>query len=412
MDYRDDVYFNSQPENEAPFSAEEFAGRLDRLRQRMSESNIEMLYLMAPESMYYLSGYQAEWYQAQSPPQWPASSAIAVHVDHDHYILFDSEREAVLTRVFTLAQDVRYFPRTALRGSVQFVVSELEREGWLKGTVGLEFWSYRPNRPIGERLESAFTAAGARVTDSTALLREVRHVKSPAEIACLREAARIANIGMGSARATIAAGVSELEVYGEMVRAMARAGGENPGITMPVLSGGKTNALHALATRRRMRQGELVTVDVAGVYKRYHVNIARTFSIGAPSTEVTELTRRAAGSMELIRSMLRPRLPISELTAALRDYFQRHGLWECRGWIGGYELGIAFPPDWVGNFVYDAASEAEDDRAFQPNTAVNYENQFFMPRHQGQYFTIETLLFEADSVAMLSEPPFELIVIE
>jgi Xaa-Pro dipeptidase len=67
MDYRDDVYFNSQPENEAPFSAEEFAGRLDRLRQRMSESNIDMLYLMAPESMYYLSGYQAEWYQAQSP---------------------------------------------------------------------------------------------------------------------------------------------------------------------------------------------------------------------------------------------------------------------------------------------------------------------------------------------------------
>src|SRR5262249_55646905 len=137
-----------------------------------------------PESMYYLSGYQAEWYQAQSPPQWPASSAIAVHVDHDRYILFDSEREAVLTRVFTLAQDVRYFPRSALRGSVEFVIDELKREGWLRGSVGMELWSYRPNRPIGERLEAAFAAAGARVTDGTSLLREVRHVKSPAEIAC------------------------------------------------------------------------------------------------------------------------------------------------------------------------------------------------------------------------------------
>jgi Xaa-Pro aminopeptidase len=412
MDYRDDVYFHSQPENEAPFTAEEFAARLDRLRRRMAASRIDMLYLMAPESMYYLSGYQAEWYQAQSPPQWPASSAIAVHVDHDRYILFDSEREAVLTRVFTLAQDVRYFPRNALRGSVEFVIEELRREGWLRSTVGMELWSYRPNRPIGERLEAAFAAAGARVTDGTALLREVRHVKSPAEIACLREAARIANIGMTAARATIAAGVSELEVYGEMVRAMARAGGENPGITMPVLSGTKTNALHALATRRRMQRGELVTVDLAGVYKRYHVNIARTFSIGEPSEEVRAQTQRAAGSMKLIRSLLRPLLPVRDFNRAVRDYFRSQGLWERRGWIGGYELGIAFPPDWVGNFVYDTASESDDERLFEPNTAVNYENQFFMPAHQGQYFTIESLLFEAEEVCMLSQQPFELTVID
>src|SRR3954464_4644043 len=101
MDYRDEVYFNSTPESEAPFTAEEFSRRLERLRRRMAEAKVDMLFLMAPESMYYLSGYQAEWYQAQSPPQWPASSAVAVHVDHDRYILFDSEREAVLGRIFT-----------------------------------------------------------------------------------------------------------------------------------------------------------------------------------------------------------------------------------------------------------------------------------------------------------------------
>ena len=412
VDYRDEVYFHSRPENEAPFGADEFTARLDRLRRKMETAKIDMLLLMAPESMYYLSGYQAEWYQAQSPPQWPASSAIAVHVDHDHYILFDSEREAVLTRVFTLAQDVRYFPRNALRGSVEFIVAELQRDGWLDGTVGLELWSYRPNRPISERIEAAFASAGARVVDGTALLREVRHVKSAAEIACLREAARIANIGMAAAKGTIAAGVTELEVYGEMVRAMARAGGENPAITMPVLSGTKTNALHALATRRRMQPHDLVTVDLAGVYQRYHANIARTFSIGEPSSEVRELTARAAESMQLIRSILRPQLRIAEFTAIVRDYFHRCGLWERRGWIGGYELGIAFPPDWVGNFVYDVGLESDDERVFQPNTIVNYENQFFMPQHQGQYFTIESILFEDNGVCLFSQQPFDLLVIE
>jgi Xaa-Pro dipeptidase len=412
MDYRDDVYFNSTPENEAPFSAQEFAARLDRLRRKMAESRIDMLYLMAPESMYYLSGYQAEWYQAQSPPQWPASSAIAVHVDHDRYILFDSEREAVLGRVFTRSVDTRFFPRNALRGSVDFIAQELRREGWLSGTVGMEFWSYRPNRPISHRLEDAFTAAGARVIDATQLLREVRRLKSVAEIACLKEAARIANVGMAAAKATIRAGVSELEVYGEMVRAMARAGGENPGITMPVLSGSKTNALHGLATRRRMKHGELVLVDLAGVFKRYHVNIARTFSLGEPSAEVRDLTSRAAASMALVRSILRPGLPVSELNHTLLDYFCRQGLWERRGWIGGYEMGIAFPPDWVGNFVFDPSCETSAEQVFEPGTAVNYENQFFMPAHSGQYFTIESFLFEREQAHMLSDQPFDLMVLE
>jgi Xaa-Pro dipeptidase len=412
MDYRDDVYFNSKPESEASFTTEEFAGRLERLRRKMTEAKLDMLYLMAPESMYYLSGYQAEWYQAQSPRQWPASSAIAVHVDHDRYILFDSEREAVLGRIFTRSVDTRYFPRDALRGSAEFVAQELKREGWLNGTVGMEFWSYRPNRVVSHRMEDAFVAAGAKVVDGTQVLRELRWVKSPAEIACLKEAARIANIGMAAAKATIGADVAELDVYGEMVRAMARAGGENPGITMPVLSGTKTNALHGVATRRKMQHGEMVLVDLAGVFKRYHVNIARTFSIGEPSAEVRDLTDRAARSMDLIRSTLRPNLSVREFNSAVLDYFRREGLWERRGWVGGYEMGAAFPPDWVGNFVFDPLSSENADRVFEPGTAVNYENQFFMPDHQGQYFTIESFLFEREQARMLSDQPFELMVID
>jgi Xaa-Pro aminopeptidase len=412
VDYRDDVYFNSTPENEAPFSAGEFAGRLGRLRRKMADAKIDMLYLMAPESMYYLSGYQAEWYQAQSPQQWPASSAIAVHADHDHYILFDSEREAVLGRIFTHSLDTRYFPRDALRGSAEFVVQELKREGWLKGTVGMEFGSYRPNRLLSHRLEDAFVAAGAKVMDGTQVLRALRWVKSPAEIACLKEAARIANIGMAAAKATIGAGVAELDVYGEMVRAMARAGGENPGITMPVLSGTKTNALHGVATRRKMQHGEMVLVDLAGVFKRYHINIARTFSIGEPRAEVRDLADRAAHAMDLIRSILRPNLSVREFNSTVLDYFRREGLWERRGWVGGYEMGIAFPPDWVGDFVYDPLSVENAERVFEPGTAVNYENQFFMPDHRGQYFTIESFLFEQEAARMLSDQPFELMVID
>ncbi len=254
-------------------------------------------------------GLPVEWYQAQSPRQWPAASGIAIHVDHDRFILFDSEREAVLGRVFCCSTDTRFFPRTSLRGGGTFIVDELVAEGWLGGTVGLELYSYRPNRVLSERFQSLVEAAGAKVVDGTDIVREVRWVKSPAEVDCLREAARIADIGLLAARDAIAPGVTELEVYGELVRAIARAGGENPAITMPVLAGPKTNATHALSTTRRIKRGDIVTVDVCGVSKRYHVNQARVFSVGEPAADVAEIAALAAGSLDAVRRVLRPGFP-------------------------------------------------------------------------------------------------------
>jgi len=86
--------------------------------------------------------------------------------------------------------------------------------------------------------------------------------------------------------------------------------------------------------------------------------------------------------------------------------------WEDRGFIGGYEMGIAFPPDWVGNFIYDVSSEENIDRSFEPGTVVNYENQFFLPRQVGLYFMIESIAFGADDAHLLSNVPYELTVID
>jgi Xaa-Pro aminopeptidase len=413
MEYRDEVYFKSNPEKEVPFPDSEYADRLRRIREKMGAARIDTLFLMSPEAMCYVSGYQNLWYQGQSPREWPASSSIAINVDSDKFILFDSEREAVLGRIFTCSKDTRYFPRQSLRDGHEFIARELKAEGWLKGTVGMEFRSSRPNRAISERIEGLFKAGGAKaVIDGTDIVREVRWVKSPAEIACLEEAARIGNIGMAAAKATIRPGVTELEVYGEMVQAMAKAGGENASQTMAVLSGSKSNALHSLATKRVIKAGEIVLVDLMGVHKRYHVNQARTFSVGEPERDVAAIARKIAASMEVFRGMLRPNLPVRELNKAILDYFKQDGLWETRGWVGGYEMGICFMPDWVGNFVFDPLSEINADRLFEPGTIVNYENQFFLPRQIGQYFTIDSFLFSEREARGISSLPFDLMVIE
>jgi hypothetical protein len=90
---------------------------------------------MAPESLYYVSGYTCEWYQAQSPKQWPATSGIAVHADHDRFIMFDTPSEKVMCRFVTCAEDIRTFPIDNRRDGIGFIIDELKARGWVGNFV-------------------------------------------------------------------------------------------------------------------------------------------------------------------------------------------------------------------------------------------------------------------------------------
>ncbi len=408
---RDLALNECQPAMELPFTLGEYRQRLDRVRARMAEDGIDLLWLMAPESLFYVSGYACEWYQAQSPKQWPATSGIAVHVDRDDFIMFDTPSEQIMCRFVTCAKDLRIFPIGERRDGIAFIMAELEAAGWLGGMVGMEFHSYRPNPAISKRFQAAFESAGCRVTDGSDVLRELRWVKSPQELAYIEQAARIADIGLTAAAEAIRPGVAELEVWGEIMGAMGRAGGENPGITLPVLSGLKANTGHALASRKKIVAGEQVNVDVSGVYNRYHCNAARSFFVGAPPKDVAGYYARSAGVFEVIGEMLRPNLPVAELVARCRDYYEEVGIWSDAGWVGGYELGIGFPPDWVGNFVYEVSGD-ESERVFEPGTVVNYETQFFGPRLTGITYTICTLMFKEEAAGFPVKTPRELIVLD
>ena len=411
MNHKAKALASLHPDPEQPFPPEEYAARLERIRARMAEDGIDLLWVQSPEGINYITGHQVEWYQAQSPKQWPATSGVAVHVEHDRPILFETEREMLIARYTTHIEDLRIFPPEMLRGGAPWIVEQLRGEGWLPARTGLEFWSYRPNRAVSERFQAAFEAAGAAIVDGSDILREVRWIKSDAEMACIERAARIAEAGLDAAQAAIRPGATELEVYGEAVRAMAAAGGENPGITQPVLAGNKTSSPHALSSRRVMKAGEPVLADFSGVYKRYHCNLARTFWLGEPPAEVLRICEKAVGSLDLIAAMIRPGLRVGDLGTALLAYYEDQGLWADRGWIGGYEMGIAFPPDWVGNFVFDLASEINADRVFDANTVINYENQFFLPDLCGLFFQIDSIAFREKEAGFMSARPGGLIVL-
>lgn len=395
---------------EPPFPEAEYADRLRRLRKAMAAQKIDLLFLSAPESIFYLTGFQCEWYQAQSGRAFPPTSGVVVAAERDEVIHFETPSEAILSHITTVSKDIRIFPLAERRDGQTFILRELGAAGLLKGKVGLELYSYRPNPIISRKYVEAFEGAGLAVVDATDLLRDLRRIKSPLEMQCIEEASRIADIGMRAAAEVIRPGVTELEVFGEVIAAMTKAGGEFPGILPPVMSGFRANCSHPLASRKVIEKGERVNIDLSGVYNRYHSNICRGFYVGEPPKDVLDFHNRSIGAFGIIEAMIKPGMEVRSLLDAVTDYYRDQGLLEEAYWSGGYELGIAFPPDWVGAFIYDN-SITRPGEVFEPMTVVNHECVFFGPRKSGLAFTIETIIFEQDKARIASRVPRELQVL-
>ena len=396
------------PEPEIAFPDTEFRKRHQRIRERMAAEGLDLLYLTAPESRYYVDGYNSDWYQAQSPADWHALSGVAIHVDHDKVITFEREANVVLVHMTTIGDDPRILSDES--AMAEFVTDQLSQEGWLGGRVGIERFSYRPNPAVSDMLTGGLEAKGCSVKDCSHILREVRSIKSPLELSYVRTAAAIGDAGMRAALATIAAGVTELEVYVEILSAMIKAGGEDPAKTVSCASGLRTLCTDAQTTRRQIMPGDIVNVDLCGCYQRYHTNYARTFSVGEPHPEVAERMAIAAGAFDVLAATLKPGIPINELTGAMKQHLVDAGVWEERWWVGGYEMGIAFAPDWVGPFVYDPEIEAGED-CFDPGTVVNIECDLFLPKMSGLSLIIDTMVFDDADAALAHSVPPALIVV-
>ena len=410
MTNRETTLQTMHPELATAFSLQEYKDRLTRVREIMAARNIDMLYLSEPENIFYISGYQAGWYNSNSNKLWPTFGGIAVHVDQDEFIFFETTDERILARNTSVATDIRTFDLAP--NVLETVVAELKSEGWLGGTVALEMQSYRPNRTVSEQFQKLLEGENCTVIDGTDIVRRLRQVKSPQELLYMETAARITDIGAQAAIDCARPGVTELDVHSEIVYAMAKAGGELSGTPGLVNSGPARSCGHGLSSRRVIMPGDLVIFDICGVYNRYHVNIGRTISMGEPSPAVANYIALSENSVEVLKATLRPNLPVAELNNVMKDYYVEVGIWEDQWWLGGgFDFGINFPPDWVGSFVYGDGFD-DDGRVFEPGMVVNMESMVYLPENAGVSWLINTIMYGPVEAKLLSDIPSDLIVIE
>ena len=150
--------------------------------------------------------------------------------------------------------------------------------------------------------------------------------------------------------------------------------------------------------------GDPVGVDLAGVYNRYHSNQCRYFSVGEPPEKFAKMYSVNERIIEIVKDTIKPNMLASDFLKEMQKFYEAEGLWGQQYWIGGYEIGIAFPPDWVGAYTYDIYDDIDDQESrFVPGTVVNYETGFGC---------IDTLMFKEDKAIVLGDTTRKLMVKE
>lgn len=390
-----------------PFSRAEYSGRLDTLRAAMADDGIDTVLLSSPEAMCWLSGLSLRWYKSHGPRQWRPLTCIAVRVDSARFIQFEGYEHEEMIRRTSVAEDIRLLPRYERAGMLDFIVRELAAEGWLGSTVGVEKYSYVPNPAVAAEIEAALATHGASVVDATDAVRRVRRLKSPAEIAFIEKAAEICDAGILHLQSVLVPGMTELEAWAEMVLAMAKAGGEPAALhELAVVTTPAGGLGHHIAGRRVIQAGDWIEIDPCGVFNHYHANRNAMFYLGEPPQVAVDLMTVLAGAYDVLTGTATVGTPVAAVNQALREYYQQVGVWDLNSqyWVGGYELGISFPPDWVGEWLFTVNSD-DAEGVIEDGLVTNYESIIGLA-------LLDTVVYQASGTRTLSKIPHEILSID
>ena len=385
-----------------PFPVEEYRERARRVRAEMTRRDVDVLYVMSPANVCYLTGFESIWY----PPRAPLG--VVVTVDSDALVFVDYERHRHLVEQTAHFDDAIFF---VYETALETISGEFAARGWCSGAVGVEWFTTSPRPPLVRDMAAALESRGARIVAGDWIVDRVRLVKSPAEIERVRQAAAIVDAAFLALWDEVRIGMTELEIAARVNASMAGQGGEEAAIRTMVSAGPDVwFKTHAAPSRRPVGRGDVMYVDACGVVDRYHADLCRTFAIGEDHPRARTMLEAIAGSVVEVQKAIRPGDPLDVAQRIAEEYVfsrvPRDQVW----WVGGYALGLALPPDWVGHTYL--SNDAYEQFTWEPGYVTNYENIVFDREGGFTASYMETLLMTERGIEILSTVPRELGLIE
>lgn len=129
-------------------------------------------------------------------------------------------------------------------------------------------------------LESLPEVGNPEVVKADLLISKIRANKSPAEIACMREAYRITQLAMKKVLENIHVGMTENQVKGIAMSVIYEEGGEGEAYPFWVLTGKGSNQAISRCRNKVIEEGDLVHIQIGTRYQGYASTMGRPVVMG------------------------------------------------------------------------------------------------------------------------------------
>lgn len=320
----------------ADFPIEEYKNRIARALTLMEEHAMDALLVTQEENVRYLAGYRGIMYRSKFRPQ---VALIPQDLSRGAALAL-SGREGVNAQAswieeVVLVEDDR---------DIMEQIAEVIRSRGLGGaTIGTELG-------FGQRLGmtiAQFEALRAflpeiKWADMSPVTRELRMVKSPAEVEMIRRACQLTCKGIRAGWEALHEGMSERELASVMCSTMIEGGADFAMDVIAINAGPQRNkALNSLPSNYRFAEGDMVMFDGGCRYYGYICDMIRQANVGPPTRKQERWFNIAIEANEAAQSGIKPGGSTTEVYRAAYQVLDKAGLtpyaW-CKVW--GHGIGL------------------------------------------------------------------------
>jgi Xaa-Pro aminopeptidase len=362
----------------------EYQRRVSAIQAELKRRGLNALVAIKPEHVRYVSGFWG--YSTRTEYAGPRRLIAAVVPALGDCTLIVPKIELLFAQRRTWMKDVRHHVEWEQPDEVFGGIALLERvlrEKGIVGRIGIEhgFVSVRLHDQLREAL------SGVTLEDATEVVEQLRIIKSSEEIAILRIGGRMAVKEYLAEARMIRAGVREFEiamrgrdVASELFAARLTDGKNRVPIDHPVVdgpqiltSGPRLDMVHAIATTRTVKAGDMVLLDLCRLpqYENYRIGFSRNVSLRKPRGDELDKFRLGLEAYRMAVKLVRPGTPAEAPDLEARAFLDKHGLGDTFVHRTGRGVGL------------EAAERPEigagDKTPLRPGMVVTIEPSIYQP---------------------------------
>jgi Xaa-Pro aminopeptidase len=306
----------------------------DKVQAALEKSGLDALLFFKAEATRYITDFYVKGFRPFMEPEY----VVLVPKGKPPAVGYISGSDDIRIRFKSDIEDARRLPPVARWAEV--IGKMVSDYGLGNGRIGTDLMPYM----VHEGLRKQFPRL--EISDAGKIWAQITAIKHPKEIEHIRDAVRVADLGMDAAIAAIRPGISEHAVAAEAIYAMRRAGSEFEPFIPLVASGYNTSMFERVATEKTIGAGEMIILDIGAVIRGYTGDLGRTRICGEPTAQQKAVYQATRLALEEAKKMVKPGATCHQIDARAREVIQASG-WGKYLYTGntGHQLGYGLHGD-------------------------------------------------------------------